>query len=289
MLKKFTFALSCTLGLASFTPSFAADTEKPADAPKKTAAEAKPAGEVATEMKAIVASVREKLKAGKKTEADLADELKRFDDLLAKHKDEKTEEVAMAAYMKATLYSEVLRDPEKAKEMLEKITKDFPDTKMAKTVASKVKALEMQSKLGVGKQFPDFKVSDVDGKPLSISEYKGKVVLIDFWATWCGPCVGELPNVKKAYAKHHGDGFEIIGISLDSDKEKLTGFVAKNEMTWRQFFDGKGWQNQLAQEYGINSIPATFLLDGEGKVIGSNLRGEALEEAVAKALKKDSK
>jgi thiol-disulfide isomerase/thioredoxin len=111
-------------------------------------------------------------------------------------------------------------------------------------------------------------------------------VLVDFWATWCGPCVGELPNVLKTYEKHHADGFDIIGISLDQDKAKLTSFTKEKNMTWRQYFDGQVWQNKLAVKYGVNSIPATYLLDGEGKIIAKDLRGEALEEAVTRALAK---
>ena len=110
------------------------------------------------------------------------------------------------------------------------------------------------------------------------------LAIVDFWATWCGPCVAELPNVLKAYEKHHAEGFEIIGISLDKDKAKLESFTKEKNMPWQQFFDGLFWNNKLSTKYGVNSIPATYLLDGEGKIIGKNLRGEALEAAVAKAL-----
>ena len=110
------------------------------------------------------------------------------------------------------------------------------------------------------------------------------MVLVDFWATWCGPCVDELPNVLAAYKKYHGQGFEIVGISLDEDQAKLTSFLKEQGMTWAQFFDGKGWENKLAVKYGVESIPATFLLDGEGTIIAKNLRGPALDAELARRL-----
>jgi peroxiredoxin len=288
MLNRFKLAaLSCIACLVVVAPSPAAD--KPADGSNKATAETKSASGVGTEVKGIVAAVREKMQAGKTSEADLADELKRFEALFAKHKGEKSEEMASAAILRAQLYTQVIKDDAKGKALLDQVAKDYPDTNAAKSVQAMQKSLEMAAKLAVGKTFSEFSVTGTDGKPLSTADYKGKVVLVDFWATWCGPCVAELPNVKAAYAKHHEHGFEIIGVSLDSDKDKLTEFQAKNGIAWRQYFDGKGWQNKLAQDYGIQSIPATFLLDGDGKIIGSNLRGEALEAAVAKALKKDAK
>ena len=138
--------------------------------------------------------------------------------------------------------------------------------------------------LPVGSPFPDFSETDVNGKPISVAQYKGKIVLVDFWATWCGPCVGELPNVLKTYEKYHSKGFEIVGVSLDSDKSKLTSFIQAKNMTWQQFFDGGGWKNKIAQKYTVHSIPATYLIDKDGKLLAKNLRGPALEEAVGKAL-----
>jgi len=242
--------------------------------------------EAAKELKELITKVQAKLKAGDRTEDKLADELKQFDALLAKHKGEKTDDVAQILFMKAQLYSQVFENEEKGDQLLEQLQKDFPDSKQAEMVQKQAEAKKIQKSLVEGTKFPDFDEKDVEGKPLSIAAYKGKVVLVDFWATWCGPCVAELPNVMKAYEKHHSKGFEIIGISLDSDKAKLDKFTKDKKMTWQQFFDGQGWSNKLSSKYGVNSIPATYLLDGEGKIIAKNLRGEALEEAVAKALAK---
>ena len=120
----------------------------------------------------------------------------------------------------------------------------------------------------------DIKFTGLDGKETDLAKMKGKVVLIDFWATWCGPCIAELPNVLKAYEEYNDKGFEIIGISLDNakDEDKLRTFVKDKKMTWPHAFDGQGWRNSLAKKFGISSIPATFLIGKDGKVVSTNLR-----------------
>jgi thiol-disulfide isomerase/thioredoxin len=237
------------------------------------------------DLQALVSRIRTKIGEGKPTETTLAPELKEFDALLAKYNNTKSDEVADILFMKAALYQQVLDNPAKGQELMDQLKSDFPDSKAAARLKRQEVVEKLQANLKTGLVFPDFEEKDLNGKPLSIANQKGKVVLLDFWATWCGPCVAELPNVLETYEKHHSKGFEIIGISLDQDRAKLTSFLEKRKMTWPQYFDGKGWENKLAQKYGIQSIPATFLLDGEGKIIGKDLRGEDLEAAVAKALK----
>ena len=134
----------------------------------------------------------------------------------------------------------------------------------------------------VGRPLP-VKFTAVDGRSVDLSKMAGKVVLVDFWATWCAPCVAELPNVKAAYEELHGKGFEIVGISFDQEKEKLEKFVAKEKMAWPQYFDGKGWKNAFGQEYGINSIPAMWLVDKKGNLRDMNARG-GLAQKVEKLL-----
>ena len=127
---------------------------------------------------------------------------------------------------------------------------------------------------------------DLSGKPLSLAQYRGKVVLMDFWATWCGPCVGEMPNVIAAYKKYHAQGFDIVGISLDQSRPALTAFIKKNQMLWRQVFDGKGWNSAVPQQYGVTAIPFGLLIGRDGKIAAVDVRGPALTAALKRALAK---
>jgi thiol-disulfide isomerase/thioredoxin len=244
-----------------------------------------------TELHALVTKVNADISAGKRTEGELADDLKQFDVLLAEHKGEKTDAVARILYMKATLYGEVLNNDAKAQELLKQLKTDFKDTQfvanLEKREAAAAAAKKIQDSLVVGAKFPDFNETDVAGQPLSIASHKGKVVLVDFWATWCMPCRIELPNVLQTYEKYHAQGFEIAGVSLDEDQPTLERLIKESKMTWQQFFDGKRYENKLARKYGVNKVPTTYLLDREGKIIGRDLRGEDLAAAVAKAVSKN--
>jgi thiol-disulfide isomerase/thioredoxin len=126
----------------------------------------------------------------------------------------------------------------------------------------------------------DLKFKAVDGTDVDIAKLRGKVVLVDFWATWCGPCRMEMPNVVAAYNQLHKAGFEIVGVSLDQSKDKLLGYAQQAGMTWPEYFDGKGWQNEISRHYGINSIPTAWLVDKKGVVRTTQARGADLTEQV---------
>ncbi|HKS38443.1 MAG TPA: TlpA disulfide reductase family protein [Verrucomicrobiae bacterium] len=134
----------------------------------------------------------------------------------------------------------------------------------------------------LGKPFP-MKFTAVDGRKVDLATMRGKVVLIDFWATWCGPCVKEIPNVKATYDKLHPKGFEIVGISFDEKKAALQGFVLKQQMPWPHYFDGLGWKNKYGTQFGIHSIPTMWLVDKKGNLRELSARSN-LESKVQKLL-----
>jgi len=156
---------------------------------------------------------------------------------------------------------------------------------LASTFANDLKKkIDINAKTGVGQIAMDFTQNDVNEKPVSLSSLRGKYVLVDFWASWCGPCRQENPNVVKAYNQYKDKGFTILGVSLDQKKEPWLKAIEKDQLTWSHVSDLKYWQNEVAVQYGINSIPASYLLDPNGKIIGKNLRGEALAKKLAELM-----
>lgn len=159
------------------------------------------------------------------------------------------------------------------------------DAQMRQSAESMLARLDTMKKLTIGAETIDFKATDLEGKAISPSDYRGKVVLIDFWATWCKPCRDEMPNVKEIYAAYKDKGFDIIGISMDNNRDALDTYLKEQDMKWRQIYDGKGWQAEVGQLYAVGSIPATFLIDKQGKIRYKNVRGGELKAAVEQLIK----
>ncbi len=138
---------------------------------------------------------------------------------------------------------------------------------------------------GIGSVAPDFTMADKDGKPFSLSSLRGKYVLVDFWASWCGPCRGENPNVVAAYNQFKNKNFTILGVSLDEDKSKWLEAIKKDGLTWHHVSDLKGWENATVAMFGYDGIPYNVLLDPSGKIIATSLRESALQAKLAEVLK----
>ena len=141
--------------------------------------------------------------------------------------------------------------------------------------------LEADAKVAIGKAASDFTMNDTTGHSVKLSAFKGKYVLLDFWASWCGPCRKENPNVVNAYKKFHDKGFEIVQISLDTKRPAWIGAIQKDGLTWTHLSDLKGWQNDAVVLYGVKTVPTNFLIDKDGKIIARDLREETLQETLS--------
>ncbi len=147
-----------------------------------------------------------------------------------------------------------------------------------KKIADRVRVTE------IGSVAPDFTLNDPDGNPFTLSSLRGKYVLLDFWAAWCQPCRRENPNVVALFNQYKDKGFDILGVSLDRTKEDWVKAIADDKLTWHHVSDLQFWQSAAAQQYGVQAIPFTLLLDKEGKIIAKNLRGEELAKKLAELM-----
>lgn len=154
-----------------------------------------------------------------------------------------------------------------------KLSKEIENSVYVKDINDRIATLK---KTAIGSPAPLFSMNDAEGNPISLESFKGKYVLVDFWASWCGPCRAENPNVVAAYNKFHEKGFEIFGVSLDESKDKWIEAIGKDGLTWSHVSDLKGWENEAAKLYGVQGIPFSVLIDKEGVIIAKNLRGEDL-------------
>ncbi|MBM3335016.1 TlpA family protein disulfide reductase [Candidatus Sumerlaeota bacterium] len=211
---------------------------------------------------------------------ELLNDTKKVDAAIASEKD--TERVLRLKLHAASLYGEI-GVPDEAGKLIEQVLaatkQEYPQLrKQAESLRVTIAP--------TGLQFPEFPegTKDLDGKEIKLSDYKGKVVMVDFWASWCGPCISEMPNVVSAYKKYHSKGFEIIGVSADKSKDDMLAAMKKFGMTWRQYFDGLGWENKAFRRYGITSIPSMHLIGPDGKIVASRLRGNRLGQQLEKLL-----
>ncbi len=176
---------------------------------------------------------------------------------------------------------------DKAKAFITRVKSDFAGSQASPQLNQFLDQLGSDLYLpGVGDTM-DFAFTDLNGEDVDLATMQDKVILIDFWATWCGPCIASMPELKEAYASFHEKGFEIIGISLDENLGDLETFLSENEIPWPQYFDAQGGENELAQRYGIRRIPATFLVGKGGIIAAANLHGEALTAAIEKELTRE--
>ena len=166
------------------------------------------------------------------------------------------------------------------------ITKNAGTQNIGKKIDAYIAQKEAQANLDIGKIAPNFSAPDPDGKIIALNDIKGKATIIDFWASWCGPCRRENPNVVKVYEKYHDKGLEIISVSLDrpNQQSRWLQAIEKDRLTWHHVSNLQYFNDPVARMYNISAIPATFILDADGRIVAKKLRGSALEEQIASML-----
>lgn len=186
------------------------------------------------------------------------------------------------------IYSELIRqstpvDPDMSCRLSKGHVKSFPDSEFAKYSHTTY----AQCPLGVGDMAPDIAMTDKDGKIRKLSDLRGQVVLLDFWASWCGPCRGENPNVVRIYNQYHDKGFNVFSVSLDNNKDRWLSAISQDHLVWdNHVSELNGWSSSAARKYSVTGIPATFLIDKDGKIASMSARGQLLELGVSQLLNK---
>lgn len=186
------------------------------------------------------------------------------------------------SYISALVLEKMLmsksQTPEEIKELLSSLSEDVKKTAVAQKIATQIEKL---TKVSIGSPAPDFSAPTPEGDILALNDAKGKITIIDFWAAWCKPCRAENPHVVKLYEKYKDKGLSIIGVSLDRKKEDWEKAIAEDQLPWHHVSNLKFWQDPIAQLYNVQAIPATFILNAEGKIVAKDLRGEALDTKLA--------